>query len=300
MRLFAMTGIVLLVSSGAFAQDVGIAREKRQQEEAAAVLKKQLAEAQMRVPIENLIKGAPYSADVITESSQALADGNHISQKSIGHVYRDGEGRTRREQGSPASVQVGNAGVTLETNTISIVDPVAGYSYSLDAERKVAWRTPLGTGGIAELKKKLEAEQLANMKAEQGEVASRARGGAPAEPGGGPTGAERRARGGARGDGSIGPLQQKVIDGVPVEGRVNTRVIPAGAIGNDLPITITSEEWTSPELHVLVMTRHSDPRSGDTTYRLTNVVRAEPDPSLFMVPPDYTIKDTGIRRPEPR
>jgi hypothetical protein len=49
-----------------------------------------------------------------------------------------------------------------------------------------------------------------------------------------------------------------------------------------------------------VMTRHSDPRSGDTTYRLTNIVRAGPDPSLFMVPPDYTVKDTGIRRPEPR
>jgi len=67
----------------------------------------------------------------------------------------------------------------------------------------------------------------------------------------------------------------------------------------DQPITITSEEWTSPDLKVLVMTHHSDPRSGESTYRLTNIIRAEPDRSLFMVPPDYTVKDTNIRRVEP-
>jgi len=38
------------------------------------------------------------------------------------------------------------------------------------------------------------------------------------------------------------------------------------------------------------MTRHSDPRSGETIYRLANIVRAEPDRSLFVVPPDYTVK----------
>ena len=51
---------------------------------------------------------------------------------------------------------------------------------------------------------------------------------------------------------------------------------------------------------MLVLTRHSDPRTGESGYRLTNIVRAEPDHSLFMVPPDYTVKDTGIRRMETR
>jgi hypothetical protein len=73
-------------------------------------------------------------------------------------------------------------------------------------------------------------------------------------------------------------------------------VIPAGQIGNEQPITITSEQWRSPDLNVLVMTRHSDPRTGDSVYRLQNIIRAEPDRSLFMVPADYTVKDTGIRR----
>ena len=70
----------------------------------------------------------------------------------------------------------------------------------------------------------------------------------------------------------------------------------AGVIGNDLPITISSEEWSSPDLKILVLTRHNDPRTGESSYRLTNIVRAEPDRSLFVVPADYTVKETGIRK----
>ena len=67
-----------------------------------------------------------------------------------------------------------------------------------------------------------------------------------------------------------------------------TTVIPAGAIGNDQTIRIVTEEWFSPDLQVLVLTKHSDPRSGDTTYALSGIVRAEPDRSLFEVPAAYT------------
>ena len=95
---------------------------------------------------------------------------------------------------------------------------------------------------------------------------------------------------------TAGPLEHKTIDGVAVEGRKTTTVIPAGQVGNEQPITITSEQWRSPELNLLVMTRHSDPRTGESSYRLQNIIRAEPDRSLFMVPADYTVKDTGIRR----
>jgi hypothetical protein len=47
---------------------------------------------------------------------------------------------------------------------------------------------------------------------------------------------------------------------------------------------------------VLVMTHHIDPRLGESSYRLTNIVRGEPDPSLFQVPAGFTVKETGIRR----
>jgi len=109
------------------------------------------------------------------------------------------------------------------------------------------------------------------------------------------------ARGGMPpGNVTAGPIEHKTIEGVAVDGRKTTTTIPAGTIGNEQPIVITSEEWRSPELNVLVMTKHADPRTGESTYRLQNIVRAEPDRSLFMVPADYTVKDTNIRRMEAR
>src|SRR5437870_8812925 len=45
-----------------------------------------------------VVKGAPYSAQAVTESLQTLADGNRIVHKNTAQVYRDSEGRTRRDQ----------------------------------------------------------------------------------------------------------------------------------------------------------------------------------------------------------
>jgi hypothetical protein len=81
-----------------------------------------------------------------------------------------------------------------------------------------------------------------------------------------------------------------VIEGVQAEGARTVVTIPAGTIGNQAPIEIVSERWFSPELGVVVMSRRSDPRFGETTYRLQNIVRGEPSPELFQVPPDYTVE----------
>jgi hypothetical protein len=80
------------------------------------------------------------------------------------------------------------------------------------------------------------------------------------------------------------------MEGVAVEGKRVTRTIPAGQIGNTQPIEITSEVWISPDLQVTVMSKHSDPRFGETTYQLTGIQRAEPDHSLFEIPPGYAVK----------
>ena len=92
-------------------------------------------------------------------------------------------------------------------------------------------------------------------------------------------------------------LGQQVIEGVVATGTRTTTTIAAGSIGNEQPILIVSEQWFSPDLKVLVMTKHSDPRTGETTYRLTNIVQTEPARSLFEVPADYTIKDVGHPAP---
>jgi hypothetical protein len=309
----ATTFVAILTATAAFAQD--------------ETARRQAVELAARVPLERAFKGAPYSAETIVESSQALADGNRISTKTTGRVYRDGEGRTRRETDNK------------DRTTISISDPVAGYSYSLDPVNKIAWRTATGAAaaimgkivqdtqtasvrrvepvtapdGTTTLAAKIEAEKVQAERARQErnagsqDAASRAaaeqekvaiaRGG-----GGGRGGAVAGGFGAAptmTARGTLAPntpLEHRMLDGMPVEGRKTTTVIPAGQIGNEQPITITSEEWRSPDLNVLVQTRHSDPRTGESSYRLTNIIRAEPDPSLFMVPPDYTVRDTNIKR----
>ena len=67
-------------------------------------------------------------------------------------------------------------------------------------------------------------------------------------------------------------LPSRSIEGVMAEGKRVTRTIPAGAIGNEQPIVSVTEEWRSPELQVLVMTRTSDPRTGESVYKLQNII----------------------------
>jgi pyruvate/2-oxoglutarate dehydrogenase complex dihydrolipoamide acyltransferase (E2) component len=253
------------------------------------------------MPVETrALKGAPYSAEVVTDNTQTLADGNRIVQHSSGHVYRDSQGRVRREEDRPSG-----------SPAISIVDPVAGISYSLDPDNRIAWKS--ATPAAEEIMKKLKAAK--EEEARKREMEAAAKEGAPvseelqgrrekerkadAEKMAAQVGGGRIARRRVEEQHSEEQLPAQQLAGVRVEGRRTTTTIVAGAIGNELPIIIVSEEWVSPELQVLVMTQRKDPRNGDSTYRLLNVVRREPDPSLFQVPADYTVKETGIRRLEP-
>jgi hypothetical protein len=86
-------------------------------------------------------------------------------------------------------------------------------------------------------------------------------------------------------------LGTQAIEGVNAVGSKTTITIPAGQIGNERAIEIVDERWFSPDLKTVVMTRHSDPRSGEVIYRLTNINRTEPDHSLFEVPSDYSLRE---------
>src|SRR5947209_3219689 len=77
------------------------------------------------------VKGAPYSAEVINESSQTLTDGNHIFHRSMSRVYRDSEGRMRREEDRPSG-----------SPAITISDPVAGTTWRLDVDNHTAQQGP--------------------------------------------------------------------------------------------------------------------------------------------------------------
>jgi hypothetical protein len=84
-------------------------------------------------------------------------------------------------------------------------------------------------------------------------------------------------------------LGSQYIEGVNAEGTRQVTTIPAGAIGNERAIEIVSERWYAAELQTVVLSRHTDPRFGETVYWLTNIDRAEPAANLFEVPPGYTV-----------
>ena len=88
-------------------------------------------------------------------------------------------------------------------------------------------------------------------------------------------------------------LGTQTIEGVLAEGTRSTITIGAGQIGNERPIEIVSERWFSPELKTLVLSKQSDPRFGETTYRLSNIVLGNPEASLFEVPADFQIVEPG-------
>jgi hypothetical protein len=156
-----------------------------------------------------------------------------------------------------------------------------------------------GTGGTAyyvTTESKPQAEQKAAQQAEQKaaqavEIRAHATSGQATVTTVGPmTWVTSGATSGSASPASKEDLGQQVIEGVTAKGTRTTTVIPAGAIGNEQPITVTSEEWTSPDLKALVMTKHVDPRAGETTYRLTGITRGEPSPSLFELPAGVTVK----------
>ncbi|HZF38566.1 MAG TPA: energy transducer TonB, partial [Blastocatellia bacterium] len=89
-------------------------------------------------------------------------------------------------------------------------------------------------------------------------------------------------------------LGKQMIEGVECEGTRTVTTLPIGAIGNEHPIETVGETWYSPELGMMILTKRSDPRFGESTYRVTNISRSEPDAELFQVPADYAVKDGGF------
>ncbi|HEV7682376.1 MAG TPA: energy transducer TonB [Pyrinomonadaceae bacterium] len=278
-----------------------------------------------------VVKGAPYSAQAITESTQTLSDGNRIINKSTATIYRDSEGRTRREQ----TLRMGPIAATGELpQSIFISDPVSGMSYALDTRSKTAHKMPpmrfdfkmrssgessgggvrvVGGGvgmGVSVGGRSISTTPSPEMSA--GPVFERM---APPPEAGVRMTAPPPQSGEAQMvfERSIAPpnseggmvfhwtnageenaktesLGKQSVEGVEAEGTRQTVEIPAGAIGNERSIEMVFERWYSPELQVVVMTKHSDPRFGETTYRLTNISRTEPARELFEVPADYNLR----------
>ena len=274
------------------------------------------------------VKGAPYSAVEVSESTQMLADGTRIHNENQTSVYRDGEGRVRRET----------------PDQITIMDPWPVPRYFLDPKTQTARKATLSTAGSYVMRKSAPGEAGVSSTFEvrstsKDGVTSVTVNGKPVDPAAmdnlkamdhlkmekleGAMGMEpvmieampmiRQRMPGAAAGVMVGPmggggpmfrtekatvrdaepesLGKQTINGVVSEGTRHTITLPAGTIGNDRPILTVTERWYSPELQTVTMTKHSDPRSGEDTFRLTNVIRGEPSPDLFQVPASYQMSD---------
>ncbi len=207
----------------------------------------------------SLVKGAPFSGEFVTESVQQLADGNRIVSKRTEVYARDGEGRTRREMGP----------VTF------IHDPVAKVEWVLENQRKTARKMMMpdmgGEAGAGKNVMFFKREGPSAMPLPSGQMSK----------------FETRTE----------PLGKRMIEGTEAEGTRTSVTIPAGAVGNELPMVTLSERWMSTELKTVVMTSRKDPQTGETTYKLTNLRKGEPARMLFELPADYTVETENIVGP---
>jgi hypothetical protein len=208
------------------------------------------------------VTGAPLSGDVIISHDTTLADGNRIHNESTSKVYRDAQGRVRREVGVDLATP---ATGTVKRSMVVITDPVAGKRYMLNPDSKTAREMPMhGPKHQGEDR----GEHINVM-------------GAPGGPG----------------EVTKEQLGTKAVNGLQAEGVRVTRTIPAGAIGNDKPIEVVTERWFSPDLQIAVMTVHTDPMMGTMTTKLVNVSRGDQDASLFQVPSDFKVETGKANEP---
>jgi hypothetical protein len=204
-----------------------------------------------------VVKNAPYSADATTEVIQTLADGSRIVRRTSASVYRDSRGRVRREVALTEVAGIVIAGDPL--HIITITDPDSRMSYAFTPDKRLMQMTGPGTAPPDPLSLAASAQPFGATVQPQTTQ---------------PAGTVAREE----------ELGTRTIEGLRCQGTRSTTTIPAGAIGNERPIATITERWFSPELQIIVLSRVSDPRYGETTYRLAKITRAEPDASLFNIP----------------
>jgi hypothetical protein len=227
------------------------------------------------------VQGAPYSASMTTETIQTLEDGTHINQSSTGNIARDSQGRTRQDASLPS---IGNLSAADAPHLVFIQDPVAQTAYTLNLTDKTAQKMPAFPPNLSTSGPPSDGSPKFVMRMSD----SVPTGGPP------PMGIAMQRTIIANGDKdqvNTEDLGTQTMEGVQVTGIKTTRTIPVGEIGNDRPISIVTEVWTSPDLKTIVYSKRTDPRMGEQTFQLTNIVRSEPDASLFTVPADFKIVD---------
>jgi hypothetical protein len=242
------------------------------------------------------VKNAPFAGEAVTEFTQTLEDGNRIERRYQSSVARDSRGRTRREEEIALIGPLASAHANAP-RLVTIVDPDSGVSYTLDEAQRVAFRSlPAGDKKLLELTKLAERLKVISIDAQKSASPLKGAGGrgvAAAELKKAEADLQKRTN--TEEQATVQDLGVRSIEGVRAQGTRTTTTIAAGVIGNIRPIEIVSERWFSPELQMPVLITRRDPRNGETTYRLTNILRGEQPDWLFTVPGGYEVKEGSMK-----
>jgi hypothetical protein len=252
------------------------------------------------VPPGKQVKNAPYSAESIQETLRNLPDGNQIVTKVSAMHYRDSQGNTRDESRAPSgdvqSVTIHSAAdnssynlaplakMAIKINSDKIGAKAAAYGKAIGLAARAQRETRRKEGKPQEIDEK-------DMAAVNEIVVKRAPpvGDVPMNIAPMLIAAINERKWSSKP--TVKELGARNIDGIRAEGKLRSYEIPAGEVGNRKPIVVSDETWYSPELQITLYSKHSDVRSGDVIYRLTNLKRGEPAAGLFTVPSDYTVND---------
>ena len=202
------------------------------------------------------VAGAPFSADVVSQSTLTQADGTPVTQKAHGKMFRDSAGRTRSETELQSSV-AGAAGRRI----VTIVDPVQGTSMVLDVAAKSA-----------------TVFHLPAASADRVNLAA----------------AAHASRAGIK---QLTPPGSADLGGMMMEGFavIGTRRAGASEAAKAPAQNIVTESWFSKELKVDLLVSRQGQSVGRTT-RLTNITPGEPDPTVFQVPADYSVRENSLAK----
>jgi hypothetical protein len=213
-------------------------------------------------PVPANIRNAPLSADVITEYDRVLAYGGHIHREMRGKVFRDSQGRVRTETEQPNPI---NGGEHLARVTIQ--DPARHLVIHLDPRTKTATICHMGPtadnkdAAVAPAGQSLphpSSTKTTVLKSEE--------------------------------------LGTKFIDGVAATGTRTTRAFDGELMPNGQAVVTVTESWFAHDLQIVVLSETDDNQSGRDSMKLANIVRAEPNPQLFVIPPDYTQREGSLAK----
>jgi len=214
--------------------------------------------AQAQTPPEiPAVIGAPFSDTAVEETTRVMQDGTRFVHSITTHHFRNGQGSVRSERPLPMP-----AGSSEEPPTIvTINNKVTGEYMQMASGAKVA--SVLQRPGAKVVDTPVTLPEIRTMFAGM--------------------------RVGPKDPGWSAPvsLGEKTLDGVHVVGSQRTYTVAAGKVGNSKAVTVIVQQWSSPELGIIVDKLDTSTTGGQFHYHLTELTQAEPPAELFTVPADY-------------